>query len=107
VKPLLHSGEEYGNDLNHNCIPFHPRRSRARVTCWLDNLGEMVMKPNPDLALAAFMAMASTSIHAPSLGTVSNPKRFRHPSEIEGDKKRAQRAEIAKWNAEWEARKTK
>jgi hypothetical protein len=105
MKPLLDRGEGCRNDLNHNSIPNDPRRSRAWVTCWLDNLGEMVMKPN--LALAAWMAMASTSIHAPSLGTVSNPKRFRHPSEIEGDKKRAQRAEIAKWNAEWEARKLK
>jgi hypothetical protein len=43
VKPLLHSGEEYRNDLNHNCIPFHPRRCWAWAFSWLDNLGEMVM----------------------------------------------------------------
>lgn len=63
------------------------------------------MKPN--LALAALMAMASTSIRAPNLGTVVTPRRFKHRSEIEGDKKRAQRNEIARWNAAWEARKTK
>jgi hypothetical protein len=63
------------------------------------------MKSN--LALASLIAMTSTSIHEPILGTVSNPRRFRHQSEIEGDKKRAQRADIAKWNAEWEARKMK
>ena len=105
MKPLLDRGEGCRNDLNHNSIPFHPRRSRRGVACRLDNLGGLDMKQN--LPLAALMAMTSTSNCLPSFGTVSNPRRFKHRDEVEGDKKRAQRAEINRWNEAWEARKAK
>jgi hypothetical protein len=108
VKPLLHSGEEYGNDLHDHCIPVHPRRSWAWAFSRLDNLGEMGM--NSKLLLTSLIALSADMV--PLAGralTQTNgvPRLCKHPSEIEGDKKRAQRAEIAKWNAEWEARKMK
>lgn len=52
------------------------------------------------LLLAAMLGLTSVDlIHAPpSRGTVSNPRRFRHQSEIEKERMETKRRDIAEWN---------
>lgn len=57
--------------------------------------------------IAAMMALTSADlIHAPpSRGTVSNPRRFKHFTEAEQEKREAKRKEIAEWNKKVEEAK--